>query len=78
MASLKLPNMIGPGGELPLFPLQLPTHLTPRGNLPPSGAHTVTPAPAGQIQEKDLFKLFPACISLQTLLLIKAAPQSFS
>lgn len=52
--------------------------LTPSENTPPPGAHAATPAPVGQIQEKDLFKLFPAYIPLQTLLLIKAAPQSFS
>lgn len=47
-------------------------------NTPPPVAYVATPAPDGQIQEKDLFKLFPAYILLQTLLLIKAAPQSFS
>ena len=52
--------------------------LIPSENTPPPIAHMATPAPAGQIQEKDLFKLFPACVLLQTLLLIKAAPQSFS
>lgn len=65
----------------PLHPTATPSSqdtLTPSENAPPPGAYAATPAPVGQIQEKDLFKLFPAYIPLQTLLLIKAAPQSFS
>lgn len=54
------------------------TTLNPSENIPPPVVHAAAPAPVGQIQEKDLFKFFPACVLLQTWLLIKAAPQSFS
>lgn len=47
-------------GQLPLS--SSPTHSHPSENTPPPIAHAAAPAPAGQIQEKDLYKLFPACV----------------